>query len=359
MRLRGTRAGGGRRRTAVAAALVLALAGTVTGAATTASGAADNTAATARHPADRSWLPTTPENWPLVVDYTRTPAETVTRGLQHYSETYDTVGGRQHIQVLSADLSDPNLRTRVVEAGDTITDPADETPSSMAHRTHAVAGVNGDYFEIHASGRPLGGVVSDGHLLKSPKPGFASQLGVKPDGTIVMGPQTFSGTITAGAATRALTSVNTVDDLAGGGITEVTPDLGETPGTTASTLVVGHTADGGFVVDTVTNGVTTVPRLNTGQLGLLGAGAGGQWLSDNAHAGATVAVATRLSPDNDLTQLVSGVDTLVKDGHVYKDPTGTPRAAPIPRPRSASPRTASTPSSSPSTATAAPTAPSV
>jgi len=28
----------------------------------------------------------------------------------------------------------------------------------MAARTHAVAGINGDYFEIHASGRPLGGV---------------------------------------------------------------------------------------------------------------------------------------------------------------------------------------------------------
>ena len=89
--------------------------------------------------------------------------------------------------------------------------------------------------------------------------------------------------------------------------------------------MVGHTAAGGFVVDSVTTGVTSVPRLNAGQLGLLGAGAGGQWLSDNAPVGATVAVATRLSPrHNDLTQLLSGVDSLVKDGQVYKDPTGTP-----------------------------------
>jgi exopolysaccharide biosynthesis protein len=318
------RAAGGRRRTAVATALVLALAGTVTGVATSASGAADDPSARHHQPTDQDWLPKTPGNWPLVVDYTRTPSETVTRGLRHYSETYDTVGGRQHIQVLSADLGDPNLRIGMVEAGDTITDPADETPSSMAHRTGAVAGVNGDYFEIHASGRPLGGVMTDGRLLKSPKPGFASQLGVKPDGTVVMGPETFSGTITAGAATHPLASVNTVNDVATGGITEVTPDLGDTPGIGASTLVVGHTAAGGFVVDSVTTGVTSVPRLNAGQLGLLGAGAGGQWLSDNAPVGATVAVATRLSPDNDLTQLVSGVDTLVKDGQVYKDPTGTP-----------------------------------
>ncbi|MFB7286409.1 phosphodiester glycosidase family protein [Actinacidiphila glaucinigra] len=325
MTLRGTRTvGTGTRRTAVVTALALALTGAVGGAVATASAPAGEEAVQGHTP-DRDWLPETPQNWPLVVDYTRTPAETVTRGLQHYSETYDTVGGRQHTQVLSADLDDPNLRVGMVQAGDTLTNPADETPSSMAHRTHAVAGVNGDYFEIHASGRPLGGIMTDGRLLKSPKPGFASQLGVKPDGTIVMGPETFSGTITAGSATRALTSVNTVNDVTSGGITEVTPDLGETPGLARpSTLVLGHVTDGGFVVDDVQAGVTTVPRLAAGRLGLLGAGDGGQWLTDTLHTGDTVGIATRLSPDNDVTQLISGVDTLVKDGAVYKDPTGTP-----------------------------------
>lgn len=324
MTLRAKRpAGPGLRRTAVATAVALAFAGAVTGVGTAFGSTAD--VASHGHPVDRNWLPDTPENWPLVVDYTRTPAETVTRGLQHYGETYDTVGGRQHIQVLKADLADPNLRVGVVEAGDTLTDPQDETPSSMADRTHAVAGVNGDYFEIHASGRPLGGVVSNGHMLKSPKPGFASQLGVKPDGTMVMGPETFSGTITAGSATRPLTSVNTVNDAASGGVTEVTPDLGETPGLPQpSTLVLGHTTTGGFVVDSVRTGVTTVPRLTSDQLGLLGAGNGGQWLGDSLHTGDAVGITAQLSPDNDVTQLVSGVDTLVKDGKVYKDPTGTP-----------------------------------
>ncbi|MFE2139479.1 hypothetical protein ACFW9X_40935, partial [Streptomyces sp. NPDC059466] len=115
------------RRTAVATAVALAFAGAATGVGT-AFGSTDDVASHG-HPVDRNWLPDTPENWPLVVDYTHTPAETVTRGLRHYGETYDTVGGRQHIQVLEADLSDPNLRVGVVEAGDTITDPQDETPS--------------------------------------------------------------------------------------------------------------------------------------------------------------------------------------------------------------------------------------
>jgi hypothetical protein len=152
--------------------------------------------------------------------------------------------------VLDVDLTDPNVRVGVGEAGDTITNPDDETVSSMAGRTHAVAGVNGDYFEIHASGRPLGGVISGGQMLKSPRPGFNAQLGVKPDGTMVIGRQTFSGTITVGSQSHALDSVNVVNDLAAGGITEVTAYLGASSGLPASTLVLGHAGTGdSFVVE--------------------------------------------------------------------------------------------------------------
>ncbi len=290
----------------------------------TATAAAHAPATAPRTAAPTAWLPATPQNWPQVVDYTRTPADTVTRGVTHYSETYDTLGGRQHTQVLSVDLGDPDVRVGVVQAGDVLTDPADETVSSMAGRTHAVAGVNGDYFEIHGTGRPIGGVISDGRLMKTPKPGFAAQLGVKPDGSMVMGPETFTGGITDGTASRALTSVNTVNDLASGGITEVTPDLGASTGLTSSTLVLGHGSGGSFTVDSVASGVTAVDRLPAGETGLLGAGAGGDWLASTVHAGDTVALATSLAPDNDLTQLISGVTTLVKDGAVYDDPTGTP-----------------------------------
>ena len=276
-------------------------------------------------PAAASWLPSTPANWPQVVDYSRSPANEVTRGVDQYSETYDTVGGRQHIQVLTADLADPNVRTGVVEANDTVIDPADETTSSMAHRTGAVAGINGGYFDINATGQPLGGVISDGTMLKSPQPGFAAQLGVKPDGTMVMGPENFSGTITDGTQSLPLTSVNTLGDEAAGKITEMTPALGAASGLTAGTLVIGQTtADGSLSVESVQTGVTSLARLAPGELGLFAGGAGAQSLSSAVHVGDSVRIATQLSPDNDLTQLVSGVTMLVKDGQIYDDPTGTP-----------------------------------
>jgi hypothetical protein len=265
-------------------------------------------------PDARPWLPPTPPNWSLVVDQGSTAPTTVTRGISEYSETYDTVGGRQHTQVLDVDLTDPNVRLGVVEAGDTITDPADETVTSMAARTHAVAGVNGDFFEIHASGR----------VLKTPRPGFNAQLGVRADGSMVLGPQTFTGSVTDGTSSHALASVNTVDDVAAGGITEVTPDLGGATGLAASTLVTGHEVAGGLAVDTVRTGVTTAPVLAEGGLALLGGGEGGQWLASTVHPGETLAVAGKIGPDGDLRQLISGATMLVKDGRVYADPTGTP-----------------------------------
>lgn len=274
---------------------------------------------------DRPWLPATPANWSLVVDQTSTPPVTITRGATEYSETYDTVGGRQHTQVLDVNLTDPNVRLGVVEAGDTITDPADETVSSMAARTHAIAGVNGDFFEINATGRPLGGVITDGKLLKSPRPDFNAQLGIRADGSMVLGPQEFTGTITDGAAVQSLASVNVVNDVAAGAITEVTPALGAASGLAASTLVTGHqSAPDTLVVDSVQTGVTGVAALAPGQLALLGGGAGGQWLATTVHDGETIRLAAKIAPDPDLRQLISGSTMLVKDGKVFTDPTGNP-----------------------------------
>lgn len=272
-----------------------------------------------------AWLPTTPAGWPQVVDYDRTGASEITRGVEQYTETYDTVAGREHIQVLTADLADPNVRAGVVAADDSVLDPADEKTSSMADRTGAVAGVNGGYFDINATGQPLGGVITDGTMLKSPQPNFNAQLGVKPDGTIVMGPESFSGTVTDGAESYPLSSVNTEGDAAAGRITEITPDLGAADGLTAGTLVIGQAAaDGSVTVESVQTGVKSAARLRQGELGLLASGAGGAWLAGNVHVGDTVHLATQLSPDNDLTQLIGGVTMLVKDGQVYNDPTGTP-----------------------------------
>jgi len=130
----------------------------------------------------RSWLPATPQYWPLVVGHQATRPQVITHGVAWDSQAYQTVGGAERAQVMDVDLADPNVRLGLVEAGNKLVDPADETPSSMADRTGAVAGINGDFFDINASGQPLGMVVQDGVLEASPVASWPDELEVLTDG---------------------------------------------------------------------------------------------------------------------------------------------------------------------------------
>jgi exopolysaccharide biosynthesis protein len=278
--------------------------------------------------AGAAWLPATPASWPQVVDASTTPAQTITAGVTEDSQTIDTVGGRQHTQILSVNLASPNVRVGAVEAGNTVIDPADETVTSMGDRTGAVAGVNGGYFDINETGQPTGGSVVNGHILKSPPASFNAELAVLPNGTMTIGPESFSGTITDGRATQPLSSINIPANAASGGITEITPALASAaqPLTAAATLVTGQASGNGqtLTVTGVQTGVTSLPVPAAGTEDLLGGGAGGQWLAGTVKTGDVLTVASSLSPNPGLTQLITGATELVKDGQAYDDPTGQP-----------------------------------
>lgn len=273
-----------------------------------------------------AWLPTTPTAWPLVVDASSGRPETIAGGITHTSSVWDTVGGRQSIQTLDVDLADPAVLTRVAEAGNVLTNPVGETVGSMATRTGAVAGVNGDYFFIGGSGRPVGGVMIDGVMRRSPVPGSTAQLGVRGNGRFVMGPQTWTGSVSSGARTLALTSLNRPEDLAGPAITEITPFLGRLARIPRATRVVGRVGPHGTVrVTRVTLRATASPALKRGQVGLLGTRADAAWLAHTVHVGSTISLRGGLGPaGRGLRQLLSGASTLVRDGRVYDDPTGHP-----------------------------------
>ncbi|MBK0868554.1 phosphodiester glycosidase family protein [Saccharopolyspora sp. HNM0986] len=70
--------------------------------------------------------------------------------------------------VLTAELSEPGLRPEYLSPGSaSMRSPLTE----QAARSGAVAGVNGDFFDIDASGAPLGPAMSDGELLSAPEAG--------------------------------------------------------------------------------------------------------------------------------------------------------------------------------------------
>ncbi|WP_279583091.1 phosphodiester glycosidase family protein [Fodinicola feengrottensis] len=261
------------------------------------------------------WLPPTPATWPLVVDEQTSAKQTLTRGVQQWSDHLDTAGGAQRAQVMDVDLTDPNLRLGVVESHDHLTDTADEVPTSMADRTGAIAGVNSDFFEIYGSGRPEGMVVIDGQLVKSPNASRPWNLMVRDNGSIGIGPATYAGTVTAGAASHPITSVNTVNDLSTtGALVRVTSYLGTPSPIPSSTVVSGKREGAALVITSITPKVTDLAQLPAGTEELVGTGDAGTWLTANAHLGDRLAIAEKVGPDNDLRQAVSGGAILVKDG---------------------------------------------
>src|SRR2546422_7457152 len=109
----------------------------------------------------------------------------VSMGVVLSSEVLKTAFGPEQVFMLSIDLTSPNVRFCVVQAYNRLISP-DETLTSMANRTGAVAGINGDYFEIHGSGVPIGEEVINGQLLHSPNPHFYAVLGVTASGRLTI-----------------------------------------------------------------------------------------------------------------------------------------------------------------------------
>ncbi len=93
--------------------------------------------------------------------------EPVAPGVERATYRLVTGAGPLVVSVVTVDPREPTVRLGTVLAHDRIVSK-DETVSSMAHRTGAVAGINGDYFDINASGAPLGVLVRNGNLDRTP-----------------------------------------------------------------------------------------------------------------------------------------------------------------------------------------------
>ncbi|MBF6621436.1 MAG: phosphodiester glycosidase family protein [Patulibacter sp.] len=89
-----------------------------------------------------------------------------------------TSSGWFDLQILTADLSQEAVSADLL-AGDTVTEVG--AISKKADKAGAVAGVNGDFFDIGNSNAPLGGAIRGGELLKSANPGGRPQIGVGND----------------------------------------------------------------------------------------------------------------------------------------------------------------------------------
>jgi hypothetical protein len=342
MRTRGRMRGRARAR-ALGAVIALAAAAATCGApaarAATPTGPATATpAAAAATPAvpprsilkTRNWVPPTPAYWPQVVGEQATRPVTITHGVREYTENYQTVGGAQNAQIMDVNLADPNVRFGLAEAGSELVDPSDETISSMANRTGAVAGVNADEFAIHTTGQPMGMVVQDGVLQASPVASWPAEVEILNDGQFEFTTETFTGTAddTTSGSSEALAGVNRIDQK---GLVAADSFLGAAP---VSASVVATATQGSspldLTIDSVTSGVTSLPQIPAGQEDLFAAkgSAAATWLTSSVHAGDTVTLSQSLAPygigsaPDDVRTAASGAAFLEQNGQMTVPVTG-------------------------------------
>ena len=196
-----------------------------------------------------------PAPFPLVTA-SSAEREPVAPGVARTTYRMVTAAGPLVVSVVTVDPKEPTVRLGAVLAHDSIVSK-DETTSSMARRTGAVAGINGDYFDINASGAPLGVVIRNGVLERTPSARIA--LTVTRDRDVLFARYGFAGTARFGGVVVPITGVNEWPPQNGASL--LTPAFGTIPATNASNVVVLDVRQGAdsragaaYSVTTVTNG---------------------------------------------------------------------------------------------------------
>lgn len=244
---------------------------------------------------------------------------TLASGVTETSEELLTLVGAQQVSVLHIDLTNPRVHLGVVQSHDQLFSHGEKL-TSLANRSGAIAGINSDFFEIHQTGDPLGMLTINGQLWQSP--GAYDVLGVTASGQLVMGPESFSGSVISGHETYALSSVNRYGDTGTNHLRLYTPTLGATlplHGATLAILQPGASSTRTFTVASIRSAAATLPILQ-GQSALVGRGDAGVWLTAHLHAGDSVSISERVAPDDKLVQAVGGGPIVLKDGVLYHDP---------------------------------------
>lgn len=293
-------------------------------------------------------LPDTPTAWPFVYHQTSTQTALLTNGVTQSSTHFDTLAGPLQAHVMSINLANPNVRMGAVLAQNQVYS-SDETVSSMANRTGAVGGINGDFFELGVSGRPENLCVVNGIVLQSQLPGGYAAVGITSDRHVRIGPETFAGQATVTSATygnpanpstsletvtRAtygpkpplqcpLVAVNRPGQEKGGRLVLITPAMGSeiyVPSDTVAYLTPTDTARKSYVVTAIKTGVKAIPAL-VNQVALdAGSGAAATWLQHACAVGDTLQITAGITPDSNIVQAVGAGYQILKDGAWYQDP---------------------------------------
>jgi hypothetical protein len=288
-------------------------------------------------------LAQSPDFWPSVLLSSGFTVP-VASGVSYSQFAVTTSSGPLEVHHLRVDLANPTVRVGVALAHNRLMS-ADETVSSMVSRTGAIAGVNGDFFDIHSSGMPLNIVVRDGELLRSPSEWVA--FAVRKDGSVQIGRFRWTGTVELpeSGEIQALQGYNSglpanglivLSNVRGYGapvpdpgtrqaVAELAP-AGALPRYLVQpgkvTELPGEETPGRYTVKRVWLQQAFYAPFPPGEILLVGRGsAAANWIQGRMTAGTAVQVNLTTDPDwHDLHVALGGGPLLMEGGRVVTDP---------------------------------------
>ncbi|MBV8637955.1 MAG: phosphodiester glycosidase family protein [Candidatus Eremiobacteraeota bacterium] len=256
--------------------------------------------------------------FPHVVTAPRS-AERVTPGVEYARYDMTTALGPMVVHVLAIAPNQPHVRVDSVLAHDALTSSG-ETISSMAQRTGAIAGINGDYFDIGATNQPTNVVVSNHILLRTPRKRFA--LFVTNQGPEIA-ETSFTGQLQIGDRTFAIDAVNEMLPPRGG-ISLLTPQYGSVAPNESLTLLALKQGTGTppFTTYTVVNQANNLSRQPAGYYVAIGPTAIAT--TGVPNPGDTVVATGDLDPMglSNVQAAVGGGPLILADGKWYDDLDG-------------------------------------
>ncbi len=251
----------------------------------------------------------------------QTASSPVTAGVDVMTYESTSGGGKALVYVLKVDLTNPYVKLDTIVGNDG-TFAKNQVVSNMANRVGAVAAINGDFFQMGTSGRPIGLTYQNGTLLSSPAQrtdmyGFALMQSKVPLIDIF----TFSGQVTAANGNSfTLSGINKPAYLVMGGASSdagtlqlYNTDWGSSSrggGNDVVEMVISNQ-----IVQEIRNNLsaTTIPM---GGYVLRGQGAAASFLRDNFQIGDTVQVSYAVGPVDQIQAAVGGQALLIHNGSI-------------------------------------------
>jgi hypothetical protein len=182
--------------------------------------------------------------------------ESTAPGISFAQYSIATENGPLAINALMVDPRNPSVRFDTAIAEDHLNSGGERT-SAMGVRTHAVAGVNGDYFDIGRTYQPQGMLIRSGELLRGPTDRYAAII--RRDGSVAFHEFRLVGIARTAHGEFPVTQFN---NWPAGDVTIITPSFGKILPAWPGVTFVGLRqleAPGHYVVDRVVAMAAPIP----------------------------------------------------------------------------------------------------